>query len=202
MAGPDYYLQHRERLLANSKARYQDKKEEVRAYKKKYQQKNKARLAEKKRIHYWAHREEISVSQKEKYRVKSEIRKEAARQYRLANPEKSKAAVLRWCAANPARLLATKRAWAQRDRMAQPEKYAEIQSRRKAQKLQTQTERINFKKILRDANGMCGICHQPFDLFGIDFDHIVPLARGGAHVTSNIQATHARCNRQKGAKVG
>jgi 5-methylcytosine-specific restriction endonuclease McrA len=69
-------------------------------------------------------------------------------------------------------------------------------------KLQTRVENINFKKILRDANGLCGICKKPFDLFGIDFDHIIPLARGGTHTADNIQATHSICNRRKGAKVG
>jgi 5-methylcytosine-specific restriction endonuclease McrA len=60
---------------------------------------------------------------------------------------------------------------------------------------------VNFKKILKDSNGVCGICRKPFDLFGIDFDHIIPLSRGGAHATDNIQATHSRCNRAKGAKL-
>lgn len=60
---------------------------------------------------------------------------------------------------------------------------------------------IDYGAILRKANGRCGICQKPFDLFGIEFDHIVPLARGGAHTQDNLQATHAYCNRRKGTKV-
>lgn len=62
-------------------------------------------------------------------------------------------------------------------------------------------EPINYKRVLRESGGVCGICKHPLDLFGTDFDHIVPLARGGTHTFDNIQATHARCNRSKGARV-
>jgi 5-methylcytosine-specific restriction endonuclease McrA len=82
------------------------------------------------------------------------------------------------------------------------EKFLARNARRRALKTTTEVGPIDFAQILKDANGVCGICHEPFDLFGIDFDHIVPLARGGAHIAENIQATHARCNRSKGARVG
>lgn len=83
-----------------------------------------------------------------------------------------------------------------------PEVWVERAARRRAQKQHTQTEKVDFKQILRDSKGLCGICNKPLDLFGIEFDHIVPLARGGSHTRENIQATHSRCNRVKGAKVG
>ena len=66
----------------------------------------------------------------------------------------------------------------------------------------TQVESVDYGLILRDAKGRCGICHEPFDRFGIEFDHIIPIAKGGTHTRANIQATHTRCNRAKGAKVG
>jgi Restriction endonuclease len=80
--------------------------------------------------------------------------------------------------------------------------HAEHEGRRRARKKNTAFEKVDFVKILHDSNGLCGICQQPFDLFGIDFDHIIPLARGGTHSNGNIQATHSRCNRAKGVKVG
>lgn len=81
------------------------------------------------------------------------------------------------------------------------DKAREHGARRRALKLQTQAEKVDLKQILRDSKGLCGICKTPLDLFGIDFDHIIPLARGGTHTRDNIQATHSRCNRAKGAKV-
>lgn len=79
----------------------------------------------------------------------------------------------------------------------------EREGRYKARELKrtSQIERIDFKRILIDANGICGICQQPFDLFGIEFDHVVPLASGGTHTTGNIQATHTRCNRSKNDRM-
>jgi 5-methylcytosine-specific restriction endonuclease McrA len=70
-----------------------------------------------------------------------------------------------------------------------------------ALKLTDQIEKIDFRNILHAADGLCAICRKPFDLFGIEFDHIIPLARGGAHVTANIQATHTRCNRSKNVRM-
>jgi 5-methylcytosine-specific restriction endonuclease McrA len=32
-------------------------------------------------------------------------------------------------------------------------------------------------------------------------DHVVPLARGGDHLYSNVAVSHPLCNRRKGAKV-
>lgn len=75
-------------------------------------------------------------------------------------------------------------------------------AKRRARILETQAETIDYPLILRESKGLCGICKEPFDLFGIEFDHIVPLSRGGTHTRENIQATHSRCNRSKGAKLG
>jgi 5-methylcytosine-specific restriction endonuclease McrA len=78
----------------------------------------------------------------------------------------------------------------------------ELFGRYRASKLGVVAEEVDFHKILLDSNGLCGICREPFDLFGIEFDHVVPLARGGTHTADNIQAAHARCNRVKGVRVG
>ena len=61
-------------------------------------------------------------------------------------------------------------------------------------------ERVDFQVIWERDGGMCGICGLVVDLSDRHFDHIVPLARGGAHATWNIQVAHALCNRRKGAR--
>lgn len=198
----EYYKRHRARILARVKARAIEKRAEIRSYKHGWQQKNSQRIKDQKATKYQRHKAAILAKQAISYAANPEPAKARAKAYRSANPDKAKAAVQSWCKSNPARLRAAKSAWQRRDYQRQSEKYREYQLRRKAQKLKTQTEKINFKKVLKDSNGVCGICRQPFDLFGIDFDHIVPLARGGTHKTENIQATHSRCNRSKGAKVG
>lgn len=83
-----------------------------------------------------------------------------------------------------------------------PDRRSESANRRRAQKIGTSSDRVDYNQILKDSKGVCGICGDPFDLFGIHFDHIIPLSKGGKHTAVNLQATHARCNLEKGAKVG
>jgi 5-methylcytosine-specific restriction endonuclease McrA len=33
----------------------------------------------------------------------------------------------------------------------------------------------------------------------VDFDHIVPISRGGADTDDNLQVAHVRCNRTRNA---
>ena len=72
--------------------------------------------------------------------------------------------------------------------------------RREALKRGTAVAKIDYKAVLLRANGLCGICKKPLDLFGTHFDHIVPLALGGTHTDDNLQASHAHCNLSKGAR--
>jgi len=197
----DYYKLNRELRLEQVRQRYLAKREEIRAYKKQYQHKNKQRLAAEKAAKYLENKEAIRARQAEAYAANPESKKQRSQKYRELNREYYRAYSERYGkqyrANNPEKL----RAKARRLYHADPGKFREYQSRRKALKLNAKTERINFKKILHAADGVCGICKQPFDLFGIDFDHIVPLSRGGTHTTNNMQATHSRCNRSKGAKT-
>lgn len=67
---------------------------------------------------------------------------------------------------------------------------------------------INWRKVLERDNWVCGICGKPIDESkkcpdddSPSVDHIVPLARGGAHVYANVQAAHFKCNWNKGDGV-
>ena len=55
---------------------------------------------------------------------------------------------------------------------------------------------------------ICKICGYPIDMTlaaphrkSASIDHVVPLARGGKHEMSNVQAAHFGCNARKGARV-
>lgn len=61
-------------------------------------------------------------------------------------------------------------------------------------------DRVNFDAVLRKSNGSCGICREALGE-RVEFDHIVPLARGGSHSEENLQATHPTCNKRKGARI-
>jgi 5-methylcytosine-specific restriction endonuclease McrA len=65
---------------------------------------------------------------------------------------------------------------------------------------------INRHRIYTRDDWTCGICGDRIDpgakwpdLMCASLDHIVPMAEGGGHVLSNVQAAHFLCNSYKGA---
>lgn len=60
--------------------------------------------------------------------------------------------------------------------------------------LKTQTR----DKLLKRQDCKCSLCGKtflPFDI--IETDHIIPIARGGSHKTTNLQLLHAICHDKK-----
>ncbi|MCE2903380.1 MAG: HNH endonuclease [Gemmatimonas sp.] len=54
------------------------------------------------------------------------------------------------------------------------------------------------KGALRDCSQRCVYCATPLDQRTVTLDHVVPLARGGAHDQGNLVSACAPCNRLKG----
>ena len=71
--------------------------------------------------------------------------------------------------------------------------------KRQALILTTSVEFVDYAIVIRRADGICQICGEPFGVEKIEVDHIVPLAKGGAHTYENVQAAHRACNKRKGA---
>ncbi len=65
------------------------------------------------------------------------------------------------------------------------------------------------KRAIATLDSMCAICQKPIDMeaapftaLAVEVDHIVPRSRGGSfYALENLQLTHHRCNRKKGAKM-
>lgn len=65
------------------------------------------------------------------------------------------------------------------------------------------------KRAIASKEPVCAICHGHIDLeapafspLAVEVDHIVPRSRGGAmYDLDNLQLTHSKCNRKKGAKM-
>lgn len=65
------------------------------------------------------------------------------------------------------------------------------------------------KRALESKDPYCAICGRWIDIelpafqpLSCEVDHIIPISRGGApYEISNLQLTHLKCNRQKGAKI-
>lgn len=195
-----WYQANRERLLAKAKARREAKRAEIRAWKRQYQQDHKEELAAKKRAHYVKNRERISAAHRDYYLRKAPSIKDHVKAYRDSNPVKTKTCIQRWIDANRARLAAAKKAYALAHPL-DPLHRRDLTARRRAREVAATIGKIDLKQILRESEGVCGICRQPIGDGPFHFDHIMPLARGGAHAQNNIQVAHPRCNLMKSAKV-
>lgn len=65
------------------------------------------------------------------------------------------------------------------------------------------------RRAIASKDPICAICGKWIDVeapafhpLAVEVDHIVPRARGGAlYDLDNLQLTHSRCNRKKGARM-
>lgn len=82
-----------------------------------------------------------------------------------------------------------------------PLKRLEMKHRRRARQLAALVEPVDFKAIYHRDKGICHICLNPVPRDRLHYDHVIPLAKGGAHSMNNIKVSHARCNLRKGART-
>jgi 5-methylcytosine-specific restriction endonuclease McrA len=61
---------------------------------------------------------------------------------------------------------------------------------------------VDIKALRAEWDGICGICRvEVVNGEPVEIDHIIPLARGGAHGQRNLQLAHRLCNRRKKDKL-
>lgn len=60
---------------------------------------------------------------------------------------------------------------------------------------------INYERIKQRDQMVCHICRTTVAAKDLQFDHVIPLARGGEHSERNLAVSHARCNQRKNARV-
>lgn len=116
---------------------------------------------------------------------------EYSRRYRETHPERAAAAKTRYRVMHADRIKALSDAW----RAANPDKVRAIDASRRARKLDAVTGPVDYA-ALRASVSDCYLCGRLLDS-DIHMDHVVPLARGGAHCMDNLRPTHAACNRRK-----
>lgn len=75
------------------------------------------------------------------------------------------------------------------------------QKRRQRIQAAGSVERIDRRLVFNESGGICGICRRSLTWADFSIDHILPIAKGGIHAYSNIQAAHRRCNSIKGARA-
>lgn len=87
-----------------------------------------------------------------------------------------------------------------RNKLHRLEKIAASQRYRARLKANT-IERIDYREIVKRDGMRCHICRKAVAAEELGFDHVIPLARGGMHVASNIAVCHRRCNSRKSDSV-
>lgn len=181
-----------------------------------YRRANSARIAAKRRAHYLDNAESIKAKAREYYRSVAPARKaeymrewrrdNAARiaDYTRANAERFKAYNREWRRKNADAIRSVQREWERNnvDKVrALKRKNAAI---RKSRKLALFVEPVDHLKVFDRDGGICRICGRACERAETKswhIDHIIPLAKGGAHAYANVQLAHARCNIVKSAKM-
>ena len=125
---------------------------------------------------------------------------EQSSQWQAENKEHRRAYLAARYQENKEAVVARVAAWKEKN----PEKRKAIarqgSGRYRARKKATSEERINFNIVIARSNGFCGICSEPVS-GRFEFDHIVPISKGGPHTESNLQIAHVSCNRKKSASL-
>lgn len=152
-----------------------------------------------------------------------EITRQTMRRRRQADPDADREYMRNWREQNPELVKASKRAWeaANRDRIriyaseanrrwkrANPDKVKAEDLRRRALKASASVGLVDLAALWESQGGVCGICDLPIDRDlawpdprSASVDHIMPLARGGAHAQFNLQWVHLTENLSKGARL-
>jgi 5-methylcytosine-specific restriction endonuclease McrA len=126
--------------------------------------------------------------------VKPRARASAKRRYH-ANPEAFRARLKVYRTAHAAKLSAARCVRSRTER-------AMLRSRansaiRRARKRAATVGMVDLRAIYERDGGHCHICERPVPLERTHFDHVIPLAKGGAHSMENIRAACRSCNDRK-----
>jgi 5-methylcytosine-specific restriction endonuclease McrA len=73
--------------------------------------------------------------------------------------------------------------------------------RHEALKRTQQVEPVDYAAVLARDGYVCHICRQDVPPDDVEFDHVMPLSKGGAHSMENVKVSHRRCNRRKHARL-
>lgn len=159
-----------------------------------------------------AHRESILAAGRKYASEHREASRLATVRYRAAHPDSVRASYAKWLGANVEEERARSRAYHAADRpraraasrawlKANPEKRRAIKLLRRARKLAATVQPFSvaqWSAVVARYGGLCAYCRvRPWE----HQEHVIPLARGGAHAITNVVPACADCNQRKGTKV-
>jgi 5-methylcytosine-specific restriction endonuclease McrA len=134
----------------------------------------------------------------------AEDQKEKARQrtnrWRKNNPEKAANNDRLKRERDPERYQGYVKDWEARNPEKARQLRLDISGRRRARIRNNGFEKVDFLKILIRFGLVCHICNQEI-INDLEFDHVIPIAKGGSHTQDNIKPSHRYCNRKKSSKL-
>ncbi|MEU3613516.1 HNH endonuclease [Streptomyces sp. NPDC006872] len=94
-------------------------------------------------------------------------------------------------------------------RQLYPAAAAAIDARRRMLVQAATVESFMPRQVYERDGWLCQLCRLPIDSTiawpdpqSPSIDHVVPLAKGGEHSMTNVQAAHVGCNSRKGDQLG
>lgn len=175
---PGYVRQYYEKHSEEKRVYRQQHREEMAAYSRQYRKDNREELAAKKRQYRAEHQEE---------------RKAYDRQYHQEHRGEIIARVQQWYEEHREEAIARIGQWNKDN----PGKRREYRNRYRALKANATMGEIDELAIYKLYNSTCIYCGGKDD---VEIDHVVPLARGGAHCQDNLVVACRPCNCSKRAK--
>lgn len=201
-----WYQQNRERALAEQKLRRQQEPDTFKERNRSYYQRNRERMLAYEAAKYQTDPDYVqrkkAAALKRRVEKADEVKAQKAAAYRAADPEVEAAKRAAYYAAHRAEWREHGRRW----RELNPERASLIsrngKGRRRARELGGSVTKADLSAILAEYGMHCHICDSDIESRAdLHFDHVVPLARGGAHSPENLRPAHAKCNQSKGARL-
>ncbi len=126
-----------------------------------------------------------------------------ARQWAIDNPEKYKARMAAYAKAHSEEIVARTKKWRKTNRVKAMTNAVNYQHRRRDRMKNTPAEQAACRVFIRTERAKkihaCFHCEKTLTVVP-HFDHLIPLAKGGRHIISNLRVSCPTCNIAKGAK--
>ena len=172
-----YYEKNKEVIVVRSKEWDEKNREKRNAISKAWRERNKEKMAAIKKAYVLSNKEKITAYKKENKNRIAEVNRE----WRKNNPEKRSMTYKKYRKNNPDKVLES----------------TSIRRARLKKGVIVKFTASQLRQRLSVFGGKCWICGGVAD----QVDHVIPLAKGGAHALSNLRPSCGKCNRVKGASI-
>jgi 5-methylcytosine-specific restriction endonuclease McrA len=185
-----YYLANKERSNSASSAWRAVNADIAVAYSKKYRAVNAEKINTQKAKYRAENAERLRAESAAWKKANPEKKKKMDKAYREANRKKIADNMRRWQVNNKDKVKASTGKF----RRANPELYREFTLRRRARRAHNGVNMVTSDEIATIVAQPCAACDAPAPS---TVDHVVPIARGGAHSIGNLMPLCGPCNTSK-----